>query len=247
MSAGRIILLIFGILILLGSVPLIFGGGALLWVDLALTDDDGFITTNTHPLERGSYAIVTEPADIEFDEEWNWGWGWHRSWDLGDLVTFKVEGSNVNASKGIFIGVAEELDWEAYLNDVEYDEIINFDIDPFDVDYRNHPGDSVPEVPTSQTFWMESTYGAGTRTLEWELETGTYSLVIMNQDGSRGVDVDVAVGAKVPLLFGVAVGFLVGGIGAIIVGILMVVFALRGRQRSQPSEPSQPMHIIKEV
>ena len=68
MSAGRILLLIFGIIILLGSVPLLFGGGVLLWVHIALTDSEGFITTNTHQLERGSYAIVTEPTDIEFDE-----------------------------------------------------------------------------------------------------------------------------------------------------------------------------------
>jgi len=244
MSAGRIILLIFGILILLGSVPLMFGGGALLWVDLALTDSEGFITTDYHTLERGSYAIVTEPADIEFDEEWNWGWGWHRAWDLGDLVTFKVEGSNNDPSKGIFIGIAEESDWKAYLSDVEYDEITDFDLDPFDVDYRNHPGDSVPADPTSQTFWTESTYGTGTRTLEWELETGTYSLVLMNQEGSGGVDLDIALGAKIPLIFGVGVGFLVGGIVALVVGILMIILALRGRQKS---EPSQPMHTISEV
>jgi len=36
MSAGRVLLLIFGILLILGSVPLLLGGGALLWVDIAL-------------------------------------------------------------------------------------------------------------------------------------------------------------------------------------------------------------------
>ena len=244
MSAGRIILLIFGILILLGSVPLLFGGGVLLWVHIALTDSEGFITTNYHTLERESYAIVTEPADIEFDEEWNWGWGWHRAWDLGDLFTFKIEGSNNDPSKGIFIGVAEESDWKAYLSDVEYDEITDFSLDPFEVDYTNHPGSLLPAAPTSQTFWTANTSGTGTQTLEWQLETGTYSLVLMNQDGSSGVDLDMALGAKVPLIFGVGVGMVVMGIVALVVGILMIIFAIRGRKRSQPSEP---MHIISEV
>ena len=52
--------------------------GTLLWMDLTQKDDDGFITTETDQLERDSYAIVTEPADIDLDEGWNvgWGWGW---------------------------------------------------------------------------------------------------------------------------------------------------------------------------
>lgn len=244
MSAGRILLLIFGILILLGSVPLLFGGGVLLWVDLALKDDDGFMTTSTYQLDRDSYAIVTEPAEIELDEEWNWGWGWHQAWDLGDLVTFKVEGSNNDPSKGIFIGIAEESDWKAYLSDVEYDEIIHFSINPFDVDYINHPGISVPADPTLREFWTKSVNGTGTQTLEWKLETGTYSLVLMNHDGSQGVDLDIALGAKIPLIFGVGVGLVVGGIVALVVGILMIIFAIRGRKRLQPS---QSMHIISEV
>jgi len=244
MSAGRIILLIFGILFILGSVPLLFGGGALLWVDIALTDDEGFITTETDRLERDSYAIVTESAHIDIDEEWNWGWGWN--WDLGDLVTFKVEGSN-NNDPNIFIGVANESDLVDYLSDVEYDEITHVSIQRhgLDVDYTHHSGSLAPAAPTSpQIHWEESVSGPGTQTLEWELETGTYSLVLMNADGSHGVDVDVALGAKVPLIFGVGVGLLIGGVVALIIGILMVIFSLRGRQRSQPS---QPMHIIKEV
>lgn len=86
--------------------------------------------------------------------------------------------------------------------------------------------------------------GTGTQTLEWKLETGTYSLVLMNHDGSQGVDLDIALGAKIPLIFGVGVGLVVGGIVALVVGILMIIFALRGRQKSQPS---QPMHTISEV
>ncbi|MCK4697690.1 MAG: DUF4389 domain-containing protein, partial [Dehalococcoidia bacterium] len=147
-------------------------------------------------------------------------------------------------SKGIFIGVAEESDWKAYLSDVEYDEITDFSLDPFDVDYINHPGSSVPAAPTSQTFWTAEMSGTGTQTLEWQLETGTYSVVLMNQDGSSGVDLDMAVGAKVPLIFGVGVGMVVMGIVALVVGILMIIFAIRGRKRLQPS---QPMHIIEEV
>lgn len=237
MSAVRIILLIIGILFILGSIALFIGGGALLWVDLTQKDADGFISTETDQLARASYAMVTESADIHLVEERHWGWGWRSDWDSGDFVTFKVEGSNKDSSKGIFIGVAQESDLMAYLSDVEYDEISNFRIHShgFDVDYRNHQGNSSPTAPTSETFWMKSTSGNGTQVLEWELETGTYSLVLMNEDGSSNVNVDVSVGVKAPWIFGVGIGVVVGGIVALIMGILMIIFALRGRKRSQPA------------
>jgi hypothetical protein len=50
----------------------------------------------------------------------------------------------------------------------------------------------------------------------WEPETGTYSVILMNEDGSRSVDADVAVGAKVPWLFGLGVGLVVGGVTALL-------------------------------
>ena len=42
MSAGKIILLIFGIILLLISFGLIAGGGTLLWADAKYVDSEGF-------------------------------------------------------------------------------------------------------------------------------------------------------------------------------------------------------------
>lgn len=219
MSAGKIVLLVFGIIVLLVAVGLLLAGGALVWVDKALKDSEGFITTETIQLERDSHAITTHPADIDLEARWPWG----RS----NLATIKVEGSNNDLSKQIFIGIAEESDVEDYLSGVEYDEITEFRIHPYRVDYRNHPGSSVPTAPTSQTFWRVSAYGAGTQTLEWELETGTWVLVLMNADGSAGVDLSGSVGVKVPWIFRLGIGLLIGGIVALIIGIVMVYFAAR--------------------
>ena len=219
MSAGKIVLLVFGVIILLVSFGLMAGGGALIWADNTLKDSEGFYTTETVQLERDSYAIVTPSADIDLRAAWLWDWD--------DLATFKIKGSNNDSAKQIFIGVAEESDVKAYLSGVEYDEITQFDIYPYRVDYRNHTGTSEPAVPTSETFWTALTHGAGTQTLEWELETGNYVLVLMNTDGSAGVDLSTVVGAKVPMLFGVGVGLLAGGVVALIIGSLMVYFSVR--------------------
>lgn len=219
MSAGKIVLLVFGTIVLLVAVGLLLAGGTLVWVDKALKDSEGFITTDTIELERGSYAIVTHPADIDIEERW--------LWDRSDLATIKVEALNNNLSKQIFIGIAEKSDVQDYLNDVEYDEITEFRIHPYSVDYRNYPGSSAPADPASQTFWRVLAYGAGTQTLEWELERGTWVLVLMNTDGSAGVDLSGSVGVKVPWISGLGIGLLIGGIVALIIGIIMIYFAVR--------------------
>lgn len=245
MSGGRILLLILGILLLLGAFPLLIGGGVLLWVDISLADAEGYISTRAYQLESDSYAIVTEPAEVDLDAGWDWGWGWFRGWDLGGLVKLKIEATS-NNPKGIFIGIADagESAWQEYISDVEYDEIIRFSLSPYEVEYSNHTGSSEPGMPASQTFWKDEVFGAGTQELKWELETGTYSLVLMNQDGSQNVDVDISLGVRIPLILGFGVGFLVGGIVALILGIIMIILSLSGRRRTRTK---RPMHVIRRV
>ena len=72
MSAGRIVLIVFGAIFLLISIGMLIAGGALVWVNQDLTDSEGFITTDTITLDRNSYAITTHPADVDFK-------GWWRS------------------------------------------------------------------------------------------------------------------------------------------------------------------------
>ncbi|MFC2062363.1 DUF4870 domain-containing protein [Chloroflexota bacterium] len=240
MSIGKILLLVFGVIVLLISIGLLVGGGALLWAENTIKDSEGFYSTKTIKIEKDSYAIVTGPADIDIDAGWDWGW------DLGNLATFKIEGLNNDPSKQIFIGVARVSDIDSYLSGVDYDEIKRLHIYPDSVDYQNHPGSIVPEDPTSQTFWTESTYGTGTQILEWVLEPGSHSLVLMNDDGSAGVDMGIVLGAKVPLLLGVGVGLLVGGILALGISILMIYFSARRRVTVPPKPPEAPVSTDNE-
>jgi hypothetical protein len=201
MSAGRIVLLVFGIIFLVASVFLLLGGGGLVWANAAMTDSDGFYTTKTTRLESDSYAIATQPADINWDADRRMGW----CCDPGDFLTIKVEARNARvgipeAEPGVFIGIALQSDIEDYLDDVEYDEITEWSSTScgVDVEYRRHQGDAEPADPTAQTFWEVSAYGTGTQTLKWEPETGNWVLVMMNQDGSYYMDVQGAVGVKIP-------------------------------------------------
>jgi hypothetical protein len=223
MSAGKIVLLVFGAIILLLALALMAGGGALVWLDKGHSDSEGFITTNTIHLERGSYAIITKPADIDLESGWWLG-------DRHHIATIKVKGSSEDPQKQIFIGIADEADVQAYLSGVGYDEIRDFRVHPFRVEYTNHPGNSAPAAPTSQTFWVVSEHGPGTQTLEWQLETGNWVLVLMNADGSAGVNVSGSIGVKAPWVFWVGIGLLLGGIVLLIIGVGLILLATR-RQR----------------
>ena len=224
MSAGRVVLLVFGIIFLVGAVFLLVAGGGLVWANGALTDNEGFFSTETSRIESDGYAIVSEPVNIDWDMKCGVGW----CCSPGNLVTFKVEGSNRDASKGIFIGIAEESDVDKYLEDVEYDEIAQWHADDcgVDVKYDTHDGTAVPAPPASQD-WAASVNGTGTQTLEWEPQSGKWVLVVMNEDGSAGVDVNGVVGAKVPWLFRAGVGLLIAGVVVLVAGIIMVCFAAR--------------------
>jgi hypothetical protein len=149
-------------------------------------------------------------------------------------------GANENPSKGIFIGIARERDVNRYLEDVEYDEIIEWTptAGSNDIEYRRHYGDSVPAEPTSQTFWDESVYGADTQSLVWEPKEGDWIIVVMNQDASAGIEVTGSAGAKVPWLFWTGLGFVVGGAVILALGIVMVYFAAREPKRSTPVQAS---------
>ncbi|UCG83936.1 MAG: hypothetical protein JSW38_03715 [Dehalococcoidia bacterium] len=224
MSVWKILLLVLGVILVVGGLAVAIGGGAALWANSALTDDEGYITTETIRIDKDSHAIVSEPTDIEVG---SWG-----VWDWGDLVTFKIEGSNDDSSKNIFLGVAEERDLKGYFSDVNYDEVTDLEINPDRLEYRNHPGSSEPAAPITQSFWLEFVNGPGTQILKWELQPGAWSLVLMNEDGSAGVDASVVLGVKIPWLLGAGVGLLVGGILVLLLGASLIVISVLRTPRS---------------
>lgn len=217
MSGGKIFLIIVSVFILLIGLGLIVGGGALLWSNTFLRDAEGYYTTRTIDIERNSYGITTYPAHIEFGPVWFFDWS--------NLVEVKLTARN-NKVKKTFIGIAEEKDLLDYFSGVEYDEIEELHVNrPFGtprISYREFPGNAPPEPPTEKDIWTTSTVGSGTQELRWGLEEGRYSLALMNHDGSRGIDVDGKIGVKVPMIKGIGIGLVVGGLVLILFAFLLV-------------------------
>ena len=79
-----------------------------------------------------------------------------------------------------------------------------------------------------------STEGVGPLTLVWPLESGSWTAVVMNADGSAGVTADLAFGAKISDIIAIAWGVLAFGLCSLLAGGLLV---FRGfRRRNKPEE-----------
>ena len=189
--AGRIASIIAGSVAAVLAVGLIGAGALLLWGD-SKKDDHGYLSTGKDRYAASTYALASDNLDVDLD-----GAGWIMDRDDMGKVRLAVESST---DKPVFVGIARTSDVSEYLHGTSYTSVTDVDYSPFHVSYRDHGSDRRPALPADQEFWAASAHGAGTQTLAWDLEAGDWSIVVMNADGSRGVDTDISAGAKVPFL-----------------------------------------------
>lgn len=192
-SGGRIAAIVAGGIAAMLAVGLIAAGALLLWGD-SKTDDQGYLSTGNERYTASTYALASDNLDIDLD-----GAGWIMDRDELGKVRLDVEST---AGKPVFVGIARTSDVSGYLRGTSYTEVTDVDYTPFRASYRerDRSGNRQPGLPADQTFWAASTHGAGTQTVAWDLEDGDWSIVVMNADGSRGVDTQISAGAKIPFL-----------------------------------------------
>jgi len=227
MKVGKILLLVFGSIATLAALALLAVGGVLLWAHTTQRDEDGFLTSRTVRFETATRAVTSAEIDLGTDAE---GPDW-----VGGLATVRIRVTNSEPAREIFVGIATRQNVEDYLAAVEHAEVVDIDYDPVSVEYRIEPGDSPPAPAAAQEFWDETAEGAGTQTILWEIEEGSWAVVVMNSDGSPGVAVDASVGAKVGFLLWLAIGLLAGGAVLLGGGVTMIAFGARGWGVSEPA------------
>jgi hypothetical protein len=223
----KIVLFAIGGFITLIAIGLLLGGGALLWLNTSHTIG-GFITTESQQIETNSYAIAFQNVNINVGKVVG-EWGvWRPS--PSDFVTIKITVSNSNPAKNVFIGIAKASDATSYLNNVEYDEITRFSVSSsrsIEIEFFTHSGNTAPLAPTTPTFWTASKHGNGTQTLEWSPTPGNYWIVLMNEDGSKGLNSTITLGVKIPILSTIGLMLLFGGIIAIMIGGVVIYLGIR--------------------
>ena len=170
--------MIIGGLVVTASVAIIAFACFLHWVNGKR--DDGYFTTGTVQVGALNHALTSD-LDV------------HR----GLVSVIGKDGfSRVRTERDMFIGVARSLDVDDYLRDTSATRLTDFDLAPFRPYYTETVGDADPGPRGEQDIWTAKAQGSGTLTLDWDVERGGWTLVLMNADGSTGIDAMLVLGLR---------------------------------------------------
>jgi hypothetical protein len=221
LGLGRGVAAFIAFILLMVGFGLAVGGFTVLSVNSNFGDSEGFIMSHPTDLTVDSYAIVQKAVNIHIDTDL-------PIWipNLGDLVQLKIVATSNDPSEDVFIGIAGVTDASSYLSGTNYHEVDDFSWNynpwresPPHIVYQERSGGAPSGAPVVHSFWSAHISGSGTQTLTWEPELGNYWIVGMNADGSMGVDMEIQLGARLPILR------TIGGI-LLAVGLILVLVAL---------------------
>jgi hypothetical protein len=199
MSAGRIVLVVFGALAAVGALLFSVGGGVLLWAHATQRDAEGFYTTSTEQFSTPTFALTSRidlgRAPGEHD------------WTIDHPVgTVRIRATSTGDSP-LFVGIGPQSAVDTWLAGVAHERVTGANFGPFHSEQAAVAGNRTPALPLEQTFWAASASGRGEQTLRWASESGQWSIVVMNADARQGVTADVNVGAKTGILLPIGIGF----------------------------------------
>jgi hypothetical protein len=220
-TAGRVVAVVAGSFALVVSLGTGIAGTALAIAQAQARDQAGFLMSDSKTFQTVTYAITSENVQLPTDPA---GAFLPRAW-LGDA---KVTATS--SSKPVFIGVAATPDAIAYLNGVGHATVV----DPGSTwrggrgpVYRTTTGAAPTTAPAARDIWVAQSAGLGAQSLVWPIESGDWTLVLMNADGSAGVSADLAAGATVPALTWIVVILLSIAGTCLIVGVALLVVGLQ--------------------
>ncbi|MEW1937379.1 DUF4389 domain-containing protein [Dietzia maris] len=235
------IMLVAGVLLTALGLGLT-AAGILLAAAEASQRDGRYAYTETEQFRSVGNAIITAPFTLDLDGEQAASSG---AVDLEDLISVRVRATPVVPGQRVFLGMAPADAVDEYLRDVPH---AVFGTDPWadgygmdasdwtgrsgsNDDVDEVPGTRVPGPPADERFWERSVTGSTQQTLNVDLGSGNWVIVVMNSDGSRPVWVDVQAGAHTELLGFANPATLIAGIVGLVLGIPLILLGAAGLGR----------------
>lgn len=235
MRASRVVALVVGCLLVIPSIALLFGGGALGLGYAFGRGDDGYFDTTLDRLGTETVAITAD--DITFAAEPG-----SPDWVLDLLDTdVRIRATGAGTSEEVFVGIARQGDVDDYLEGVAHDEVVDLtdDLEPVFRVRADETADAADVValapPADQTFWVATAVGPGTQELEWEAAAGRWAVVVMNADATPGVAVAVNVGVTADFVLPLA--FTMLGVGVLLTALAVTLIVIGARDAGRPDEP----------
>ncbi len=202
------------------------GGGALVGVHATQRDDDGYYTADAVELTTPTRALVADDVDVDLDGV---------TWLLDDGRLGDLRLTATGARDGpVFVGIGPREDVEAYLSGVPQ---ASADFGDAGVPTERTAGARAPAPPAAQTFWSQSASGSGRQTIVWPVDSGEWSAVVMNADGSAGVAVESQLGVRTDGVLWLGIAALAAGAGLAALGTALIV---SGRRRAREGDREDP-------
>jgi hypothetical protein len=222
---------VFAVITFLVAGGLLAGGATLAVANGSLRDPQGFLMSPQQRFTTTGYAIESEAMQFGADT----GPYYVPQNLLGDGKLTVTPGG----SGGVFVGVAPSADLDRYLAGVQHSTVVGFsDRSGSTVpQYVESPGAGPKQPPGSSDIWVARASGNGPVTLTWPMRSGTWSVVVMNADGSANVSADVRVGATFPGVGWVSTGMIIAGVVLLLVTGLLLYIALRRQRTAEPTGP----------
>jgi hypothetical protein len=208
---------------LLALTGLIVGSGGV--AAFATIGTDGKVSTGEQSFDTTGAALVTSAADLRDPEQ------------VADIVGDPRVQLHLQSDKPVFIGVGRADDVERYLKGAPVDEISDFEINPFKMKHDPRAGTKRLAPPAKQSFWVAQSSGTSAA-LDWKAGDGKYRVVIMNADGSRGVQTHADASVTVPHTAAIAWSLLGGGLLLLLMGAATIASA----RASKPSQRRAPAY-----
>jgi hypothetical protein len=240
-TAGRVVTLVIGSVLLFTAGGALVGGGTLLWADRTQRDA-GYLSTPAAQVSTETYAVTTDSFRLE---------GAGLDWAVDNVLgRARVEVRPRDGETNLFVGLARAGDVDRYLAGVGQARIENLDL-RLDGGQANawrtteRAGGAPATPPTEAGFWRASSSGPGTQVLTWRPRAGDWTVVVMRADGGAGVTADVRAGATLPGLDWIAASILGVGVVLLVIGGLLVALAVHSAAQpphgvSAPEGPPAP-------
>jgi hypothetical protein len=197
------------------AFALFLAGGLLLWANGHYKDADGYLSTGSQRFNSREYAITTPNLQVGAGAP-----GFLIKADRYGEIRLQTM---AKGGKPLFVGVARTSNVDRWLRGTSFSEVSDIDYAPFDATYAEHRGTRKPGPPSVQTFWAAT----GDHALHWDVQSGDWSVVVMNAAGSRGVAAAVSAGAKVPYIAEIAYSTLGFGLLFVVATAALTAYGTR--------------------
>ena len=220
-TAGRVVTVTAGALLVALSVGLGVPLAGVAAAEVGSRDADGFVMSDAQPLRTPTYAVASTDLSLHTGSPA----GLTPAALLGDARLDVDPGDD----RAVFVGIAPTAAVAGYLRGVEHAELTGMSGDrPV---LRSTAGTGRATPPEDSAIWTARSTGTGPQRLTWTPQDGDWTVVVMNADGSAGVDVAAAAGAELPALRPVLWTLLAVASVTLLLGLALVLLPLRAVSR----------------